>query len=160
MATISIFQLTPQRVRVWGFRSSVAIMDQGLTSCSSLVLNLFLARWLSAETYGAFAVAFAGSLFASGFHNVLLLEPMTVMGPTRYIDQLLRYFRTSIKVHAIVVGTLSVLVLLGGAAIAAHRSQMLGGAIIGGGIALPSAAALACAQDVLRRAASSSRLVC
>ncbi len=137
MATISILELTPQRLRVWGFRSSVAVIDQGLTSCSSLVLNLLLARWLRAEAYGAFAVAFAGLLFASGFHNVLLLEPMSVFGPTRYAAQLLSYFRSNIKVHAVLVGTLSALVLSGGAALAAHGSQPLAGALLGGGAALP-----------------------
>jgi O-antigen/teichoic acid export membrane protein len=137
MATISILELTPDRIRVWGFRSSVAILDQGLTSCSSLVLNLLLARWLPAETYGAFAVAFAGVLFASGFHNVLLLEPMSVIGPTRYADHLLSYFRSNVKVHAALVGTLSALVLLGGVAMALYGSQQLASAILGGGTALP-----------------------
>ena len=137
MASISTLELTPERIRVWGFRSSVAILDQGLTSCSSLVLNLLLARWLPAETYGAFAVAFAGLLFASGFHNVLLLEPMSVIGPTRYAGQLLSYFRSNLKVHAALVGTLSALVLLGGVAMALYGSQQLAGALLGGGIALP-----------------------
>ena len=137
MATISILELTPDRIRVWGFRSSVAILDQGLTSGSSLVLNLLLARWLPTETYGAFAVAFAGFLFASGFHNVLLLEPMSVFGPTRYAGQLRSYFRSNVTAHAALVGPLSALVLLGGVAMAFHGSQQLAGALLGGGIALP-----------------------
>src|SRR5580658_3342800 len=114
MTTISILELTPERIRVWAISSSVAILDQGLTSCSSLVLNLLLARWLPAETYGAFAVAFAGFLFVSGFHNVLLLEPMSVIGPARYGGQLSDYFRSNLSVHAALVEPLSVLVILGG----------------------------------------------
>lgn len=137
MATNSILELTPDRIRVWGFRSSVAILDQGLTSCSSLVLNLLLARWLTAETFGAFAVAFAGLVFASGFHNVLLLEPMSVIGPTRYAGQLVSYFRSNVKVHAALVGTLSALILLGGVAMALYGSRQLAAALLGGGIALP-----------------------
>jgi O-antigen/teichoic acid export membrane protein len=137
MTAISTLGLTPERIRVWGFRSSVAILDQGLTSCSSLVLNLLLARWLPPETYGTFAVAFAGLLFASSFHNILLLEPMSVIGPARYDGQLRSYFRSSLKVHALVVGTLSVLFLSVGVAIGHYGSEQLARALPGVGIALP-----------------------
>lgn len=44
------------------------------------MLNILLARWLTPEDYGAFAVAFAVFLFLSGFHNALILDPMAVSG--------------------------------------------------------------------------------
>lgn len=137
MTTISILDLTPERIRVWGISSSVAILDQGLTSGSGLVLNLLLARWLPAETYGAFAVAFAGFLFVSGFHNVLLLEPMSVFGPARHSGQLLSYFQSLLKVHAALAGTLAALVVLVGVAMALFGSQQLAYALLGSGTALP-----------------------
>jgi O-antigen/teichoic acid export membrane protein len=62
-------------------------------------LSFLLARWLSSEVYGAFAVAFATLLFLSGFHNVLLLEPMSVMGPARYSDRTSAYFAAQLKIH-------------------------------------------------------------
>src|SRR5260370_40120814 len=77
--------LTPAKLRVWGWRSAMSLVDQGLTSGAGFAVNLLLARWLAPESYGAFAVAFAGFLFVSGFHNVLLLEPISVMGPLRYM---------------------------------------------------------------------------
>ena len=104
--------ISKERLRFWGVRSGLAVLDQGLTSGASFLLNLFLARWLSAAEYGAFAVAFAGLLFLSGYHNVLLLEPMTVLGPARYSDQLTAYLHAQFKVSAALVIGLSLLVLV------------------------------------------------
>ena len=73
---------------MWGVRSALSLVDQGLTSGAGFGVNLLLARWMPADVYGAFAVAFAGFLFVSGFHNVLLLEPMSVMGPSRHAERL------------------------------------------------------------------------
>jgi hypothetical protein len=60
--------LTMARLRVWGARSALSLLDQGLTSGAGFCVNLVLARWMPAEVYGAFAVVFAGLLFISGFH--------------------------------------------------------------------------------------------
>lgn len=113
-------------------------MDQGLTSAASFGVNVFLARWMPTEIYGAFAVAFAAFLFFSGFHNVLLLEPMSVLGPARYPDKLPIYFRTQLLAHAVLVGALSVASCLSGVALwRIAPSSPLVGALIGGGLALP-----------------------
>jgi O-antigen/teichoic acid export membrane protein len=93
------FELTANRVRTWGIKSGVSIGDQGLVSGGGFLLSFLLARWLSSEAYGAFAVAFATLLFLSGFHNVLLLEPMSVMGPARYSNQASAYFAAQLKIH-------------------------------------------------------------
>src|SRR6202171_1877363 len=106
--------ITGGQLRAWGWLSALSLVDQGLTSGAGFAVNLLLARWMAAEVYGAFAVAFAGFLFVSGFHNVLLLEPMSVMGPARYTGRLGAYFRSQIAVHAILVGALSGVLLLGG----------------------------------------------
>jgi O-antigen/teichoic acid export membrane protein len=130
--------LTPERARAWGVQSGLSIMDQGLISGSGFILNLLLARWLPAENYGAFAVAFAVFLFASGFHNVLLLEPMCVFGPSSYSDRLHDYFRSQLKVHAVLVGPLSGLILLSAAALMAFGLRSaLTSALIGSAVALP-----------------------
>src|SRR5260370_9514861 len=99
--------LTPARLRVWGWSSAMSLVDQGLTSGAGFGVNLLLARWMAPNVYGAFAVAFAGFLFASGFHNVLLLEPLTVLGPSRHARNLQAYFRSQIRVHGLLVGGLS-----------------------------------------------------
>ncbi len=138
MATFSILEITPERLWVWGIRSGLSVVDQGFTSGSGFLVNLLLARWLSADVYGAFAVAFAGFLFVAGFHNVLLLEPMSVMGPAGYVKRLPAYFASQLRVHLVLVGPLSILLLLAGAVVALRTPHSpLVGALIGSGVALP-----------------------
>lgn len=129
---------TRERVKRWGTRSMLSLADQGLTSIAGFGLNVFLARWLAAEAYGAFAVAFAGFLFVAGFHNVLLLEPLTVMGPAQHTERLATYFRKQLIIHVLLVGSLSAVVLPAGLLIwNAQPRGSLGGAIVGSAMALP-----------------------
>ena len=106
------FELTANRVRTWGIKSGVSIVDQGLVSGAGFLLSFLLARWLSSEAYGAFAVAFATLLFLSGFHNVLLLEPMSVMGPARYSNQASAYLAAQLKIHKLLGSLLAAALLL------------------------------------------------
>src|ERR1700694_5346203 len=106
--------ITGRRLRAWGWLSAMSLVDQGLTSGAGFGVNLLLARWMAPEVYGAFAVAFAGFLFVSGFHNVLLLEPLGGVGPSRHAGKLPAYFRAQIKVPGLLVGGLSAAVIMGG----------------------------------------------
>ena len=126
------------RIRRWGWKSALSIVDQGLTAAAGFGVNFVLARWLPTPIYGAFAVAFAVYLFVSGFHNVLLLEPLSVLGPARHAHQLRAYFRAQIATHAALVGVLAMLVVLAGlATMQIAPANPLGDALTGGGIALP-----------------------
>lgn len=130
--------LTMNKLRDWGTKSAYSLADQALTSLTGFSVNLLLARWMPAEVYGAFAVAFAGYLFVCGFYNVIVLEPMSVMGPSRHAGRLPAYFREQIIVHAGLVGILSTIVLVAGLMvwrIAPHTPLV--GAIAGSGLALP-----------------------
>lgn len=130
--------LTAERLRAWGWLSALSLLDQGLTSGAGFGVNLLLARWMAPNVYGAFAVAFAGFLFVSGFHNVLLLEPLSVMGPSRYAGNLAAYFRAQFCVHVVLVGALSGALLLGGLVLwRVVPGNPLVGAVTGGGLALP-----------------------
>ncbi len=122
----------------WGQQSAISLLDQGLTSAAGFGVNVLLARWLPSDDYGAFAVVFAGCLFISGYHNVLLLEPLSVIGPSRYAAHLIEYFRTQIVLHFILIGILSVGMLIVGVFLsrAALRSS-LASAALGGSLALP-----------------------
>lgn len=137
-AKASGFVLTPASAFAWGKKSALSLVDQGFTSLASFGVNVFLARWMPSEIYGAFAVTFAAFLFLSGFQNVLLLEPMSVLGPARYADKLPTYFRTQMLLHAILVGALSVVALLSGLILwrLAPGTPLIG-AVVGGGLALP-----------------------
>jgi len=106
-ARLTLFGLAPDRLRVWGLKSALSLTDQVLTSGAGFAINLLLARWLPPSSYGAFALAFAASLFVAGFHNVLVLEPLSVFGPARHHSNLIAYFRVQIRLHFVLVGILS-----------------------------------------------------
>jgi len=134
---------TRERLRFWGIQSTVSLLDQGLTSGAGFVLNLFLARWLTSEGYGIFALAFASLLFISGFHNVLVLEPLSVFGPANYEHSPLAYFQTQLRVHFLLTAALSMVLLLVAVAMPAfgiHRELVL--ATVASAIAFPLILAL------------------
>ena len=137
-AGISDELLTASRLRVWGAKSVHSLIDHGLTSLTGFCLSFLLARWMAPEVYGAYAVAFAGYLFVCGFHNALVLEPLSVIGPSRHAATLPRYFRAQIVVHTVLAGTLSAVVMLAGLVVWRIAPQSpLAGAILGSGLALP-----------------------
>src|SRR5439155_25742141 len=86
--------------RKWGPRLGLSIADQGILSGANLVLNIVLARWLEPADYGAYAVGFSVFLFLSGFHNSLILEPMSVLGAWRRGSGLRRYLGQLVQLHA------------------------------------------------------------
>jgi O-antigen/teichoic acid export membrane protein len=113
-------------------------LDQGLFSGAGFLVNLLLARWLAPDSYGAFAVAFAGFLFTYGFHNALLLEPMSVFGPSRHGENLSGYFRAQLVIHGLMVSPLSAIGIVTGLLLwRISPGSPLVGAIIGVSLALP-----------------------
>ena len=130
--------LAAGRLQALGVKSAWSLMDQGLTSLTGFFSTFLLARWLAPEIYGAYAIAFAGYLFVSGFHNVIVLEPMSVIGPSRHADRLLAYFRAQMAVHGVLVGICSVSVVCAGLVVwLIAPASPLAAAIAGSGLALP-----------------------
>jgi O-antigen/teichoic acid export membrane protein len=87
----------------WVGKGSLAVLDQGLISGSNFLIGILLARWLAPGQYGAYALAFSIFLFASGFHNALLLEPMSVFGPASYGKCLPAYLGKLLRLHFVLV---------------------------------------------------------
>lgn len=118
-------EITRERLRFWGIRSGLSVLDQGLTLGAGFLLNLFLARWMTSDGYGAFAVVFATMVIMASFQNVLVLEPMTVLGPARYSPgkSMTGYLQGQIKINSLVVGSLSALMLLASAVMLAFNTQ-------------------------------------
>lgn len=137
--TIFLETFSIERIRRWGKQGALAVLDQGLFSGSNFALNVLLARWLTSSEYGAFSVAFAIYLFFTGFHNALILEPMTVLGPANHANQLDQYVFSQFRLHAVVTVILGILMAFLGIILvfADDNSSLLGGAIVGAGIALP-----------------------
>jgi O-antigen/teichoic acid export membrane protein len=86
-------------IRPWLGKSLWAIMDQGLFAASNFILNLCLARWLSPEAYGSFALAYTIFLFAGVIHSSIFTEPMLVFGSGRYRASQSNYLLTLIRLH-------------------------------------------------------------
>jgi O-antigen/teichoic acid export membrane protein len=137
---LRVFSLEIPRDRLWfwGLRSGISFLDQGFFSGSSFLLNVLLARWLGKDAYGAFAVCFAGVLFLTGFHNVVLIEPMTVIGPSCYPDRLAAYFGAQLRAHLLIIGPLSLLALAaGGILMLSQLRSALAPAVVSSAIGLP-----------------------
>jgi O-antigen/teichoic acid export membrane protein len=118
--------------RSWILRGGLAVADQGLISGSNFLLSVLLARWLSAEQYGAYALGFSLFLLVAGFHQALLIEPMSVLGPAVYWDDRRRYIGALIALHTF--AGLAISVALGVTALITDRffpggvlEQALGG---------------------------------
>jgi len=132
------FGITGDRLRVWGLRSGLSVMDQGVSSSASFLVNLCLARWLDSEAYGAFAVAFATLAFLSYFHSALLLEPMSIVGPAKYSLRMVSYFVIQLRLHCVLTALLSAILLTVVAIMAAAGIETkLLAAITGSALALP-----------------------
>lgn len=95
----------------WVGKGSLAVLDQGLISGSNFLIGILLARWLVPEQYGAYALAFSIFLFVSGFHNALLLEPMSVFGPASYGKCLDAYLGKLLRLHFVLAFFLAGLVV-------------------------------------------------
>lgn len=105
----------------WLSKAVLAVLDQGLMAGSNFVLSIFLARWLTPEQYGEYALAFAIFLLVSHFYMSFLLEPMAVFGGSTYRSRMQGYLGSLLWLH--LGATVVVWLLLGGIA---WGAQLLG----------------------------------
>jgi len=127
------------RLKHWGLKGGLAILDQGVYSGSNFIFNILLARWLTADNYGAFSLAFAIYLFSTSFHNAVILEPMSVFGTAKYAENIHGYLSRQFIIHMVVTGILGVCVSLIGYVLYyfALVDSFLSHAIAGAGLFLP-----------------------
>jgi glycosyltransferase involved in cell wall biosynthesis len=123
------------RKLVWVAKGALALIDQGLLSGSNFLIGILLARWLSPDDYGAYALGFSIFLFLAGFHNAFFLEPMSVLGPGSYSQCLPSYVKKLLGLHFAMAILLSALAVAGAFAMRlfttapAVRSAMWGVAV-------------------------------
>jgi len=123
----------------WAMKGGLAILDQGVFAGSNFVISILLARWLSAEQYGTYAVGFSVFLFLLTFHQALLLEPMLVFGSSVYRNSLRGYMKALLVLHS----GMSIIMAFGliAAALVATRvgqADGLPGALLGIAFAAPT----------------------
>jgi O-antigen/teichoic acid export membrane protein len=83
----------------WVGKGSFALLDQGLISGSNFLIGILLARWLAPEAYGAYGLAFAIFVLLSLVHQALILEPMSVFGPSQYRNCQREYLGSLLWIH-------------------------------------------------------------
>jgi O-antigen/teichoic acid export membrane protein len=88
---------------------SLAVLGQGLFAGSQFVMNLLLARWLSLEEYGAFAVAYSGFLLFLMLYGACVYEPLIVFGSGRYSKSFQEYFGLLARGNVLVLAGFSCL---------------------------------------------------
>jgi O-antigen/teichoic acid export membrane protein len=130
---------TVRKLVPWVMKGGLAIVDQGLFAGSNFVISILLARWLTPEQYGSYAVAFSVFVFILMFHQALLLEPMLVFGSSAYRHCLRDYLKALLLIHLGV--SLAIVLVLGisaGVALKLGATNSLPGALLGVAFAAPS----------------------
>jgi O-antigen/teichoic acid export membrane protein len=129
----------PERdLRGWlARRGSLAVADQAVASLTGFVTHVWLARVLSPEHYGLFAISQSVyALIVDGF-GVVFAEPMMVLAPGRFAPQQASYLRTLVRVCGLFAVLLGALLVAGHALIARCDAGALADVLRALGLALP-----------------------
>jgi O-antigen/teichoic acid export membrane protein len=129
--------MTLERIKRWGVKGGLSILDQGLFSGTNFIVSILLARWLPASSYGAFSFVFAIYLFTTGFHSALILEPMSVLGPSKYKGEMPVYLTALFALHFLLTVPLGLITMFAGGLLHVSNVELLGNALFGAGVALP-----------------------
>src|SRR5438067_2355773 len=135
---VGLRRLPTGNIATWITKSGIAIADQGMISGSNFLVNILLARWLTPDQYGAYAIAFGVFILLSLILISLILEPMAVFGGSSYHDCLREYLRPLLRIQAAI--SLAIILMLGASAVVTWwvaRSSGLPGALAGLTLAAP-----------------------
>ena len=91
--------LSVEQIKRWGLKGGISILDQGVFSVANFVPSVFLARWLPSEQFGAYAIGLTVLIFVYQFYIAFLLDPMGVLGPAHFSDNLKAYFLIHLRSH-------------------------------------------------------------
>jgi O-antigen/teichoic acid export membrane protein len=126
------------KLRLWINKGGLALLDQGLISGSNFILSMLLARWLTPESYGVYALAFGIYVLLQLVYGALVLEPMAVFGGAAYRQCLRQYCRSLLWIHLVIAGVICL--LMGGSAAVTHAlgwTNGLPGALLGVALSSP-----------------------
>lgn len=77
--------------RQWAGKMITGVLDQGLFAGGNFLINVFLANWLSENSYGAFIVGYAWFVLVLNLHDALISDPMVIFGSNKFAKQLKAY---------------------------------------------------------------------
>jgi O-antigen/teichoic acid export membrane protein len=104
--------INTKQLKEWGAGSAISITDQGLLSLSNFAINIHLSRILAPDQYGLFAIIFSVYLLILSFVQALILEPLNIVGMTRYKKGLMTYFIKVAIIQFVISLALSLVVAL------------------------------------------------
>ena len=108
----SALLLRQNRWFVWLVKSAFAIGEQGMIAGSNFLLNVLVARWLTPEEYGGYAVAFAIYILFISFYQALVLEPMSVLSASLDEQRFRAYLGSMLRVQGRLSGVLIAFLML------------------------------------------------
>lgn len=79
-----------------------ALGDQGFFSLTNFFVNIILARSVEIKYYGTFTTLFSIFLFFAGIQNALILEPMSVIGPTKQKAEWNEYLKRNFSFNIVI----------------------------------------------------------
>jgi O-antigen/teichoic acid export membrane protein len=85
----------------WINRGALATIDQGLVSGSNFILTVMLARWLTVADYGGYGLVLSVFYLITAVHQALLLEPMSILGASRYGDCRREYMTVLLRLNSV-----------------------------------------------------------
>jgi O-antigen/teichoic acid export membrane protein len=88
-------------------KAGLAVLGQALFAGSHFLVNVFLARWLSDEQYGAFALAFSCFLLFSMLYSACIYEPMIVFGSGSYAESFRSYLAILVRSNLVLLAAVS-----------------------------------------------------
>jgi O-antigen/teichoic acid export membrane protein len=121
----------------WGSRGAFAILDQGLFAGSNFIANIMLARWLSSENYGIFAVVYSIFLLLGTFHAAVLTAPMLVFGATSNVQEFRAYIGVLLRGHIAITVAMSLIITAAASIFWALGSIALAKALFGLALGTP-----------------------
>lgn len=116
-------QTTQKQILKQAGKGIFAILDQGIYSISNFGLSILLARWLPEVEYGNLSVALILYFFLAGFHNAIILEPISILGTKKYAAQLKNYLASQYPLHIILSLSISIFTFL--SAFLLFRSKLI-----------------------------------
>jgi O-antigen/teichoic acid export membrane protein len=122
--------------RRWATQGAYSLLDQGSLSGANFTLGVCYARWLAPDQYGVFSILLAVFLFLAGFHNAILLEPMSVLGPGKVREARGRYLASLFLAQAGLTAILALMAFIAGSFFLVAK-ESLGRGLEAVGLSLP-----------------------
>lgn len=98
----------------WTQKIGSAIMDQAVFAGANFIIGVLVARWLTPEENGAYALAFSWYLLLVNLYDALVIDPISYYGSKKYSGRFQRYLGIVVYGHFGVALVMAVGLGLGG----------------------------------------------